>query len=163
MCHCLTQRGQQPYFYWKHEIQKVSQVALDNSITGFASLCSTELALLQTSLCLRQWNWPTKCQWIARCLCKVHTYLCNKYDEENLGLVVSFNAVLVMPLKSNFYRMQLSASWVNVWLDVAKVQEYAGLSNGILPMTFHCWSLWQLLNSILNEVFNVLPNVTAYL
>ena len=57
------------------------------------------------------------------------THLCNKYYEENVGLVVSFNAVLViMPLRSIFYRIQLNVSSVEVWFDVAKVQEYAGLS-----------------------------------
>ena len=84
----------------------MSQVALDDLITEFASLCSTELALLQTKVfsCLRHGGVdPQEISGLQDTFSKCtlndpfhglsSTYLRNKYYEENLGLVVSFKVI----------------------------------------------------------------------
>lgn len=84
------------------EIMKISQVALDDLITEFSSLCSTELSSLQTKVfsCLRRGGVdPQNVDGLQDTFLKctltdpfhglTSTYLRNKYYEENLGLVVS--------------------------------------------------------------------------
>ena len=86
------------------EIQKVSQVALDDMVTEFSSLCSTELTKLQTKVfsCLRHSGVDpeeicglkdtfSKCTFNDPFHGLTSTYLRNKYYEENLGLVVSYD------------------------------------------------------------------------